>query len=227
MSAALLGGGLKKHQRTSGRLADALTELYMLSCLIKRYEEDGYQPDDLPLFEYAATASLQRFDTALDAALSDFPVAGAGPVLRQLVFPFGIRRKGPSDAKAKEIVRAVLQPGRLRDRITSEIFRTDDPAYPTGLLEKAFLSVVANEGAERRLEAAIRKGEITRNYETDWIGDAEAKGIVSAEEAQRLRETEDLVARAIAVDDFEAAQLSPAARGQSDHQNATHQYAAE
>lgn len=227
MSAALLGGGLKKHQRTSGRLADALTELYMLSCLIKRYEEDGYQPDDLALFEYAAASSLARFDAALDEALSDFPVPVAGPVLRQLVFPFGIRRKAPSDAKGKEIVRAVLQPGRLRDRITAGVFQTDDPAYPTGLLEKAFLSVVANEAAERRLESAIRKGEITRNYETDWIGDAEAKGIVTAEEAQRLRETEDLVARAIAVDHFEAAQLSPAARGHSDHQNASHQYAAE
>ncbi|XSG82790.1 MAG: acyl-CoA dehydrogenase [Methyloligella sp. ZOD6] len=229
MTAALLGGGLKKHQRTAGRLADALTELYMLSCLIKRFEEDGYQPDDLPLFEYSAAATLHRFDLAMDEALADFPMAGAGPVLRQLVFPFGIRRNAPSDARAKQIVRAVLQPGRLRDRLTGGIFKTEDPAYPTGLLEKAFHAVIANEPAERRLEAAIRKGEIVRNYETDWIADAEAKGIVTADEARSLKETEELVARAIAVDHFEASALVPAARGGvADTENdATHQYAAE
>ncbi|RME94670.1 MAG: acyl-CoA dehydrogenase, partial [Alphaproteobacteria bacterium] len=41
LSVALLGGGLKVKQKITGRLADALSELYLLSCVLKRFEDDG------------------------------------------------------------------------------------------------------------------------------------------------------------------------------------------
>ena len=41
MTVALLGGGLKVKQKITGRMADALSELYLLSCVLKRYEDDG------------------------------------------------------------------------------------------------------------------------------------------------------------------------------------------
>ena len=41
LTVGLLGGGLKVKQKLTGRLADALSELYMLSCVLKRYEDDG------------------------------------------------------------------------------------------------------------------------------------------------------------------------------------------
>jgi acyl-CoA dehydrogenase len=41
MSVALLGGGLKTRQRITGRLADALAEVYLVACMLKRFEDDG------------------------------------------------------------------------------------------------------------------------------------------------------------------------------------------
>ena len=46
ITVAFLGGGLKVRQRTTGRLADALSELYLLSCILKRYEDDGEPLED-------------------------------------------------------------------------------------------------------------------------------------------------------------------------------------
>ena len=46
LTVALLGGGLKTKQKLTGRLADALSELYLLSCVLKRYEDDGKPADD-------------------------------------------------------------------------------------------------------------------------------------------------------------------------------------
>ena len=51
---ALLGGGLKVKQKITGRMADALTELYLLSCILKRYEDDGCPRADLKLVDYCA-----------------------------------------------------------------------------------------------------------------------------------------------------------------------------
>jgi acyl-CoA dehydrogenase len=58
MTVALLGGGLKVKQKITGRMADALTELYLLSSVLKRYEDDGRQTADLPLVNYCAMNCL-------------------------------------------------------------------------------------------------------------------------------------------------------------------------
>jgi acyl-CoA dehydrogenase len=41
MTVALLGGGLKVKQKITGRMADALAELYLLSSVLKRYDDEG------------------------------------------------------------------------------------------------------------------------------------------------------------------------------------------
>ena len=46
LTVAVLGGALKTKQKISGRLADALSELYFLACVLKRYEDDGRLSSD-------------------------------------------------------------------------------------------------------------------------------------------------------------------------------------
>jgi acyl-CoA dehydrogenase len=89
------------------------------------------------------------------------------------------------------------------------IFASDDPSDRVGLLEYTLLKVVANEEAERKLERAIRSGAVRRDHNTDWIAEAEQKGVLSGEEARALAEQRDLVARVIGVDDFAASDISP------------------
>jgi acyl-CoA dehydrogenase len=198
MTVALLGGGLKVKQKITGRMADALAELYLLSAILKRYEDDGRPVEHLNLVNYCARNCLHRFDQALRGTLQNFPVTWAGWVMRPLVLPFGVRSPA-TDKAGKDIVRAALQPGAFRDRLTRDIFSADDEPE---LLEQTLLKVVACEEAEKKLERAIRKGKVRRFYNNDWIAEAEAKGILSEDEARSLAELRDLVARVIAVDDF-------------------------
>ena len=46
LTVALLGGGLKVKQKITGRMADALAELYLLSAVLKRYDDDGQPKED-------------------------------------------------------------------------------------------------------------------------------------------------------------------------------------
>jgi acyl-CoA dehydrogenase len=211
LTVALLGGALKTKQKITGRMADALAELYLLSAILKRYEDDGVPQADLKLVNYCAQNCFFRFDQALAGVIENFPIAWASWLMRFLVFPLPIMRQPASDRAGQEIVRAALEPGEFRDRLTREIFITNDPSDRLGLLEHTLLEVVANDKADKKLERAIRKGEVRRFYNNDWIADAERKGILTAEEERSLAELRDLVARVIAVDDFDAAEL---ARGQ-------------
>jgi acyl-CoA dehydrogenase len=125
-----------------------------------------------------------------------------------LVFPLGARRRPASDKEGKEIVRAALEPGAFRDRLTRDIFVTDDPGDRVGLLDYTLVKVVACEEADKKLERAIRKGEVKRFHDNDWIAEAQAKGVLTETEARALAELRDLVARVIAVDDFGAGELA-------------------
>jgi acyl-CoA dehydrogenase len=207
MTVALLGGSLKVKQKITGRMADALAELYLLSSVLKRYEDDGRQTADLPLVNYCAMNCLYRFDQALLGVLRNFPVRPAAWVMWPLVFPYGARRPA-SDAHGKALVRQVLQPGAFRDRLTRDIFSPDDPSDRVGLLEYTLKKVIASEEADKKLERAIRKGDVKRYHNNDWIAEAKSKGVLTEEEASSLAELRDLVARVIAVDDFDAASLA-------------------
>ena len=77
----------------------------------------------------ASTASTRR----CSACLRNFPVTLGGLADAPLVFPFGVRRRPASDKEGKEIVRAALEPGAFRDRLTRDIFVSDDPSRPGGI----------------------------------------------------------------------------------------------
>jgi acyl-CoA dehydrogenase len=208
MTVALLGGGLKVKQKITGRMADALAELYLLSTVLKRYDDDGRPPEDLKLVDYCARNCLYRFDQALLGTLRNFPQRWAAWLMAPLVFPFGARHRPAGDKEGREIVRAALEPGAYRDRLTRDIFVSNDPADRGGLLDYTLAKVVACEEADRKLERAIRKGEVKRFHDRDWIAEAQAKGVLTETEASDLAELRDLVVRVIAVDDFAAAELA-------------------
>jgi acyl-CoA dehydrogenase len=209
ITVALLGGGLKVKQKLTGRLADALSELYLLSCTLKRFEDDGRPAPDRKIVTLAAENSLHRFEEAMRGAIDNFPNLPVRILLRWVVFPFGRSYRPASDALGHEVARLVLSSPDVRDRLTRYIYVSRDVRDPTGVLEVALEKVIAAEEAERKLERAVRAGVIRRFHGIDWIGDAAAKGVVTEDEAQLLREVEALTERVIAVDHFDPAELRP------------------
>ena len=86
---ALLGGALKTKQKITGRMADALAELYLLSTILKRYEDDRAPKADLKLVNYCAQNCLYRFDQALAGVIEN--MAGLPcPHCGEMVDVFGV-----------------------------------------------------------------------------------------------------------------------------------------
>lgn len=209
LTVALLGGGLKTKQRITGRLADALSELYLLSCVLKRFEDDEKPVADRPIVALCAHNSLYRFEQAIRGAVDNFPNTPARWLMRVLIFPFGRHYSPAPDKLGSQVVSLVLEPGDVRDRLTRHIFVSEDVNDPTGILEVTLKKVIAAEQAEKKLDRAIRAGTVRRYHGIDWFADAVSKGVLTQEESEQLREVERLVAKVIAVDHFDPAELRP------------------
>jgi acyl-CoA dehydrogenase len=176
---------------------------------LNRYEDDGRLSSDRTLVALAAANGLFRFQEALRGVVDNFPVAPARWLMRVVCFPLGSPYRPARDVVGHRAVKLVLDAPEVRDRLTRHIFVSNEPDDPTGLLEVTLKKVVAAEEAEKRLERAIRAGTIRRYHGIDWIGEAMAKGIVTESEGLQLREVETLVARVIAVDHFDPAEVKP------------------
>ena len=93
--------------------------------------------------------------------------------------------------------------------MTSEIYINEDPNDPTGILEYTLKLAVSLERAEKAIEKAVRSGKIHRHYGSDWFKEAVELKIVTAHEAEDLRELDELVNKVISVDQFTPEEVIP------------------
>jgi acyl-CoA dehydrogenase len=84
-----LGGHLKRREKLSGRLADALAWLYLASASVKRFWDEGQPERDRPVLDWVCRHALYQIQSALGGLLDNLPNRLAARVLRWIVFPLG------------------------------------------------------------------------------------------------------------------------------------------
>jgi len=193
----LLGGSLKRRERLSARLGDILSELYLASSALKRFEDDGRPEDDAPLLHWSVQDAFARAQDAFYGFFENLPGRVAPALLRLIVFPWGREFERPRDSLAHAVSNIVLNPGHARDRLTAGMFISTDENDPIATLEAALAAVVAAEPIEQKIRAARRGAGGSAAVTT-----AAAMAIVSADEAGLLERARELRRRAIMVDDF-------------------------
>jgi acyl-CoA dehydrogenase len=97
-----LGGALKRKEMISARLGDALSELYIVSAVLKQFEEADQPGDELALLDYACQSSLNAAEEALKGVIVNFPVRPVGWFLKLAVQPFGVVCRPPRDRLAQK-----------------------------------------------------------------------------------------------------------------------------
>lgn len=197
----VLGGSLKRRERLSARLGDILSELYLASAVLKRYEDAGRPADDLPLLHWAMQDALLRMQEAFSGLFDNLPGRLIGFVMRQLIFCHGLEYKAPSDALGQQVVRTLMAPGPARQRLTAGTYISPSEHDAVGGLEAALVAVIAAEAVEAKMRAAQKAGVLSGKG-TSLTDSALRQGIISASDAQVLARAQQLRRRAIMVDDF-------------------------
>lgn len=202
-----LSGALKRRESLTGRLGDILSQLYLVSAVLKRFEDDGRPADDAALAHWSAQDALARAYDALDGVLANFPNRAVAGVLRMLTFPFGSPYRRPADTLSARIAELVQTPGATRDRLVADSYCPAPETDPIAYGEAAFRLQPAVDAIEQRLKPAIRAGKLAPMPQSlpefeAWTAQALAQHLIDEEERARLCDYSRYGEHAVAVDDF-------------------------
>lgn len=205
-----LGGELKRKESISGRFADALSNLYLCSCVLKYYHEQGSLKDDVTLLHWACRHTIYDAQQALLAICRRLPLQFGMGVLRLLIYP--LASYSPPDYRlTHDVASILLRDSPVRDRLTYGIYINHDENDATGRIENAFAAILAAEPAAVKLRAAQKRHLLPDIPFWDRIAVALSQGIISVEEAELIRTAEAARMAAVAVDDFTPEELQSAA----------------
>ncbi|MFW2373658.1 MAG: acyl-CoA dehydrogenase [Gammaproteobacteria bacterium] len=202
MSVSVLGGELKRKEKISGRLADALSNMYMVTAVLKHFEDQGFKTNDQPLMKWACEDSLYNIQEALKGVCDNFPIPVVGKLLSFVIFPLTRPYSGASDKLGHEVARLLLKPSDTRDRLTSGIHWTDQKDDAMGRLEYALHKVLEAEDAERKLRDAMRIGLIQQQPVNSLLEKAIELEILDTKEAERVILAYEATQNAVRVDEF-------------------------
>lgn len=206
MAMGTLGGELKRKERVSARLGDVLSQLYLASSALKRYQDEGRQHADLPLLHWALQDALFKAQEAIDELLRNFPNRWIGLALRVIVLPLGRDLKRPSDKLDNQVARLLQTPSDTRSRLAQGQYLTREEGNPFGLLEQALDDVLS---AEPLFEKVCKADGIKRPFmQLDKVAESGLTlGVLNQTEADLLRRAEESRLRTINVDDFDPIEL--------------------
>ena len=189
---ATLGGALKRREKISGRLADALAWMYLASASLKRFHDEGSPAGDAALLKWSCDLALWKIQEALVGVLDNLPNRPTAAVVRGLIFPLGARLRPPRDELGARIAQGLLDGDEMRQRITRDIFIPDVAEDGLGRLEAALALIVAARDIQKKIRDAVRGGTLEAEPAATLAERAVAGGIISPDEQRRI----DLAARA-------------------------------
>jgi acyl-CoA dehydrogenase len=202
ISMLVLGGNLKRKEKLSGRLGDILSQLYLASAVLKRFEDDGRHKADLPLVHWALKDALYGTQEAFYGVFENFPNRVVASAMRLVIFPFGRTFSAPDDRIGTEISRLMMQPSEARERLTNNTFVWRKENDPVGCLELALEAVPEGEAAEAKLRALVKAGTVDGYSERQQLDRAVQAGEFAPDDAAVLRRFWKLRRNCIMVDDF-------------------------
>jgi acyl-CoA dehydrogenase len=209
-SMLLLGGKLKFKESLSGRLGDVLSQLYIVSAILKRHQDAGNPAGDQPLLAWAVHDAVNKIETALSGALRNFPIRPVGWLLWLLIFPWGRRAQAPSDRLGHKVASLLMTPCDARERMAAGLYITPADNNPAGRIISYLPKVIMAEPVERKFLKALKNSDIEALEFDAQLDEGVREGWITSEERVQLEELRAITLDAIMVDDFDPEELRSA-----------------
>jgi acyl-CoA dehydrogenase len=199
-----LGGTLKRKESLSARLGDVLSHLYLASAALKRFADQGQQPADRPLLEWAIRDSLYEAQQKLFEVYDNLPARWLGRLLKWMLFPYGASYRAVNDALLQRAAAVILRWGSARERLTEGLFVSEDDHDSLAQLEVALEKANVAQAVLSLLRNAMRNGQLASGDPEHCLVEAVAAGVIDEREAAQVRAAVAARQRVIGVDDFAA-----------------------
>ena len=205
ISLLVLGGSVKRREKLSARLGDILSQMYLISCTLKRYEEEGRQAADAPLAHWAIWDAMYKAQEAFDGVIANFPIRFIAAFLHRSIFPWGHPYVVPSDEVGHQVAKLLIAPSASRDRLTAECFIPQTEKEPIGAIELALHATLEAEAIEVKIRVAEKNGRFENNPQAnvrDIAIVAAECGVITAAEFEVMKRRNALRDIVVHVDDF-------------------------
>lgn len=204
-----LGGALKAKQKITGRFADILAHMYIMTCILRRFEAEGRKEVDLAVVHYNLKYCLAKIQEAFDGIFDNLKIPGFRWFIKGWIGAWSrINSVGSqaSDGWSHHISADVLKESEFRERITEGIYIPKEINQQLARLENAFRISLKAESAEKKIKLAIKEKVLPKKKIFEILEEARAKNVITEEELRLIKESDSVRYDAILVDDFDEEQ---------------------
>ncbi len=200
---ASMGGGLKRREMISGRLADALAWMYLGSATLKRFLDEGSPEKDRPFMRWGVEHALHQTEEALRGVLDNLPNRIVAWKLRALTMPFGAGNRPPRDKLVRACAEGLMDGREARRRLSASTYTPSDDDPGLGRLEAALRLVAKTLPLEDAVKRAVKQGELASEPRVSLYQRAVDAGVITADQRRLVRESFGAMRDAVQVDAFD------------------------
>lgn len=202
----LFGGALKFKEKMTGRFADVLSWMYLLTATLRRFEAEGKKPEHEIFVRYVAKLALSHIDQSFQGIYANMPIAPVNALFRFLVAPWARLNaldKPASDELGSQVAQAVYTKGPLRDLLTTRaVYMPQDRSDPLAQLEYAFELNHEYDGIMKKITTAMKNKSIARGRPQQKVKEALEKGVITKDDAKLIATYEEVYEEAVRVDSY-------------------------
>ncbi|GHB26965.1 acyl-CoA dehydrogenase [Salinicola rhizosphaerae] len=204
---ASLGSKLKQREMISARLGDVLSNLYLLSMVLKQWRETDRVDGEAALFHYSCRFLLNRAEQALIDLFDNLPNRALANTLSFVTLPLGRRWHKPQDRLTREIAKAISTDSALRHKLTRNTWETWEKGQKENPLAR-YNALLANAERAETIYRALNKARVKKQlpevalHPEQWIDAGLEAGVIDEDDAAFMRAHEAEVLDMLTVDDF-------------------------
>jgi acyl-CoA dehydrogenase len=200
------GGGLKMKEKLSGRYADVLSWMYLITATLHRFEAEGRRKDHEVFVTYACEYGFAKIQEAFDGIFANIEIPlltklFRGPVL--LWHRLNSLGRMPSDDVTAKIAREMMIPGELRDSLTWGVYLSGDKEDNLGRYEHTLTLVTEAAAIYKKIYKAVKAKKLPKGKPHLLVDQALEAGVITADEAKLAKDAEEARNDAVLVDSFD------------------------
>ncbi len=190
LSLIYLGGALKRKERSSARLADGLSYLYMAMAALRNAQLNHDSPDIQLHAQWAVTYCFYHAQKSMIALCDNFPSKMLGFLVRMIAFPFGQTMRYPTDKLDHKLARLMTENNHYRDYLKSIIYLSGDSKEPVDKMENALQLLIKNDALAKKISDLKRvkfgqlRGKLQEKVEKKELTQQEMDDLLAVEAAR-------------------------------------------
>jgi acyl-CoA dehydrogenase len=200
----IYGAKLKRMEKISGRFADVLSDMYLMSAVLKQFQDDKFPLSDTVFVHWCSQKLLYQMQNSLFTILTNLSSTWLSRLLAIFIFPFGRRHQLPNDKLSTQLAEQITTPSLCRDKLTSGIYNCDDTTCNIGKLDDALLKTIVAEVYEKQFRQLSKNKKISGQTQLQKINFAYENKLINKETKDILLDALKAREDVIKVDDFSA-----------------------